>query len=70
MTQAGNHSSTYYRHQQHRMHPNKLSQYDDPLKTGIQSVYEENHRVFRSQALASVAPWDYKCDSMAGWTTS
>jgi putative transposase len=41
--------STYYRHQQHRRHPDRRSQRaqrDDLLKTEIQRVYDENHSVY------------------------
>jgi Transposase and inactivated derivatives len=41
--------STYYRHQQHRTYPDRRSlreQRDDLLKTEIQRVYDENHRVY------------------------
>jgi len=41
--------STYYRHQQHRRHPERRSlreQRDDLLKTEIQRVYDENHSVY------------------------
>ncbi|AXC72252.1 IS3 family transposase [Salmonella enterica subsp. diarizonae serovar 48:i:z] len=41
--------STYYRHQQHRRHPERRSQRvqrDDLLKPEIQRVYDENHSVY------------------------
>jgi putative transposase len=41
--------STYYRHQQHRQHPERRSlreQCDDLLKAEIQRVYDENHSVY------------------------
>ncbi|MFR3354713.1 IS3 family transposase [Enterobacter cloacae] len=41
--------STYYRHQQHRRHPERRSlreQRDDLLKAEIQRVYDENHSVY------------------------
>lgn len=41
--------STYYRHQQHRTHPDRRSrreQRDDLLKEEIQRVYDENHSVY------------------------
>lgn len=41
--------STYYRHQQHRTHPDRCSQReqrDNLLKTEIQRVYDENHSVY------------------------
>lgn len=41
--------STYYRHQNHRQHPEKRSQRslrDDLLKLEIQRVYDENYSVY------------------------
>ncbi|MCD9134157.1 IS3 family transposase [Escherichia coli] len=41
--------STYYRHQQHRQHPDRRcqrAQRDDLLKPEIQRVYDENHSVY------------------------
>jgi len=41
--------STYYRHQQHRTHPDRRSQReqrDDQLRAEIQRVYDENHSVY------------------------
>lgn len=41
--------STYYRHQQHKKHPDRRSQRaqrDGLLKTEIQRVYDENHSVY------------------------
>lgn len=41
--------STYYRHQQHRRHPERRclrEQRDDLQKVEIQRVYDENHRVY------------------------
>lgn len=61
--------STYYRHQQHRRHPERRSQRvqrDDLLKPEIQRVYDENHSVYGVRRGKKVRTTVSRKDAAAG----